>query len=133
MDDIVICTTTVEEHTAVLRQVLQRLQNVGRTLNANKCQFCKSEIEFLGHVWSAKGISSSPEKLRALRTMSLPKDKQSLRSFLALAAYLGQGYMGHYSSRIKPLWDTCMLTENCFSWDESRLKSFVYCAGSFVL
>ena len=38
--------------------------------------------------------------------------------------------VGHYSSRIKPLW--VMLTENCFSWDESRLKSFVYSAESFV-
>ena len=87
----------------MLRQVLQNLQNVVLTLN--KGQFYKSEIELLGHVWSAKGISNSPEKLQALRTMSLPKDKQSLHFFLGLAAYLGQGYIGHYSSRIKPLWD----------------------------
>ena len=73
VDDIVICTT-VEEHTVVLRQVLQHLQNAGLTLNADKLQFYKNEIEFLGHVSSAKGISNSPEKLQTLRTTSLPKD-----------------------------------------------------------
>ena len=122
LDDIVICTRNIREHTVVLKQVLQRLRDAGLTLNAEKCQFYRSEIEFLGRIWSAKGISNSPEKLEALSAMSPPRDKQSLRSFLGLAAYLGQGYVGHYSSLVKPMWD--MLSENMFAWNESRLKAF---------
>ena len=122
VDDIVICTASVEEHNTVLQQVLQRLRNAGLTLNPEKCQFYRSEIEFMGHIWSANGISNSHEKLAALRTMTPPRDKQSLRSFLGLATYLGQGYVGHFSSLAKALWD--MLAEKELLWDAARLKSF---------
>ena len=45
MDDILVHGTTREEHDERLRLVLQRLSNLGMTLNSEKCA-----VEFLGHV-----------------------------------------------------------------------------------
>ena len=50
LDDILVWGTTWTEHIQRLRQVLQRLQEVGMLLNPEKCTFGVCRIEFLGHV-----------------------------------------------------------------------------------
>ena len=39
VDDIVICSRTVEEHYDLLTSVLQRLRDTGLQLNPKKCEF----------------------------------------------------------------------------------------------
>ena len=119
VDDIVICSRTVEEHYDLLTSVLQRLRDAGLRLNPEKCEFFRKEIEFMGH---AKGLQNSPSKLAAIKQMSPPSDKISLRSFLGLAAYLGQRYIAHYSTFVKPLWD--MLQEERFEWSDENTQTF---------
>jgi len=50
MDDILIHAATREQHDEHLNTVLQRLQMLGLTLNAEKCQFAQTSVKFLGHV-----------------------------------------------------------------------------------
>ncbi len=123
VDDIVIATETIEEHTTALRNVLQRLRQAGLKLNEGKCSFFASEIKFMGHIWDAEGVRSCPEKIRALQQMPPPVDRQSLRSFLGLAGYVGQRHVPHYGSLVKPLWE--MLQKNMhFEWTENRLRTY---------
>jgi hypothetical protein len=56
-DGIIVHAADRTEHDKRLRQTLQRLQDAGLTLNADKCLFRKNEIEFLGHKLSANGIT----------------------------------------------------------------------------
>ena len=122
VDDIVICTKLVDAHTPLLTTVLQRLRKAGLRLNSEKCEFYRTEIEFMGHVWSVKGIQNSPSKLDAIRHMTPPVDKLGLRSFLGLAAYSGQHYIAHYSSLVKPLRN--MLQEGQFQWSRVNEQAF---------
>lgn len=122
VDDIVVCTDTVEKHKEVLCTVLQRLRNAGLKLNPDKCSFFKNEIDFMGHTWTAEGVQNSPDKIKALKQMTPPSDKQSLRSFLGLASYVGQSSIAHFSSQIEPLW--AMLKDKDFQWSETNLKHF---------
>ena len=50
MDDILIFGKTKQEHDVRLQAVLKRLSSAGVTLNSKKCEFCKNNITFLGHV-----------------------------------------------------------------------------------
>ena len=50
LDDILVWGTTWTEHIRRLRQVLQRLQEVGILLNPEKCTFGVHCVEFLGYV-----------------------------------------------------------------------------------
>ena len=50
MDDILILGKTRVEHNAHLRDVLNRLQDAGMTLNKEKCQFAQTSLTFLGHI-----------------------------------------------------------------------------------
>ena len=56
MDDILIHGKTREEHDVHLRDVLNRLQDAGMTLNKEKCQFALTSLKFLGHIIDSDGI-----------------------------------------------------------------------------
>lgn len=122
IDDVVIATSTLEEHEKILKQVLQRLDAAGLALNRDKCHFAKQSVQFLGHVWSADGVRPSPNKIRALRDMPTPDSTPSLHSFLGLAAYLGQRTVPHYSTLCQPLWT--MIKEKSMQWTPERLEAF---------
>lgn len=46
LDDIIICTPSLELHVEMLREVLRRLARAKLTLNREKCNFCKSELRY---------------------------------------------------------------------------------------
>jgi hypothetical protein len=41
LDDIIICSNSVEEHEKTLKKVLNRLEKAGLSLNITKCKFFK--------------------------------------------------------------------------------------------
>ena len=75
--------------------VLLCLKESGLRLNANKCHFAKSHVEFLGHSWSAAGVTPDAGKLDAISQASR---RVQLRSFLGLASYLGSHAVPHFST-----------------------------------
>jgi hypothetical protein len=44
-------------------------------------------VRYLGHIVSASGVTTDPEKLEAVKSWPRPNDKQQLRSFLGLCTY----------------------------------------------
>ena len=87
IDDIVVFGKTLQDHNDNLVKVLDRLREAGLSLKPKKCRFARQEIEFLGHVVSAKGIATDPRKLEAVIDFPTPVDVKTLRSFLGLASY----------------------------------------------
>ncbi len=67
MDDILIYAKTREEHDVILEQVLELLKSEKWYAKLSKCNFVLEEIEFLGHVVSAKGIATDLAKCNAIR------------------------------------------------------------------
>ena len=82
IDDIIIASSSPEEHLKQIELVLDRCIQKGITLNRSKCNFMKSTIKILGYYISKKGITQDPEKLAAIRDYGIPKNKKQLRSFL---------------------------------------------------
>ncbi|KAH0814473.1 hypothetical protein GEV33_008319 [Tenebrio molitor] len=62
LDDIVISTPDFETHVHVLDEVFRRLLKAGLTLKEAKCEFCKSELKFLGYVVNRQGLKVDPLK-----------------------------------------------------------------------
>ena len=56
MDDVLVYGENHEEHDERLTGVLQRLSDLGMTLNADKCVFAQTSVKFLGHVVDNQGI-----------------------------------------------------------------------------
>jgi hypothetical protein len=66
VDDLRIHSSTFTERRHHIELALDKLTRAGFTVNAAKCQFCKPEIKFLGHVISDEGVKADHEKLEAI-------------------------------------------------------------------
>ena len=73
MDDILVYTSTIEEHRELVRRVLQILKENKLFLKPKKCEFEKEQVDYLGVVVSAKGVSVDPKKVEAIKPWLKPK------------------------------------------------------------
>ena len=87
LDDIIIFSRTPEEHLKYIEIIFQKLKVAGLKLKESKGDFFKSEIHYLGHLISDKGIQPLPEKLDTIRNMPLPQTPKKIKQFLGLTGY----------------------------------------------
>jgi len=73
LDDIIIFSTSLEEHILSLKKVFQKLRDANLKLHLDKCEFLKKETEFLGHIVTTTGIKPNPKKLSAIINFPIPK------------------------------------------------------------
>ncbi|XP_046845080.1 uncharacterized protein LOC124438929 [Xenia sp. Carnegie-2017] len=76
-----------ENHDANLNAVLQRIKDRGLTLKKEKCQFKKRNLIFQGYVFSENGIVPDPNKVRAIKECTNPKDVGEVRSLLGMTNF----------------------------------------------
>ena len=86
LDDIIIFSKN-EEHLEHLRIIFQRLKEAGLKLKRSKCDFMKTQIQYLGHLISSNGIQPLPEKSGSIKNMSAPKSAKEFKQFLGLTGY----------------------------------------------
>ena len=90
LDDVLVTGKTATDHLVNLRTVLSRFQKAGMRLKRQKCRFMLSEIEYLGHKISSRGLQPSEEKVKAMKGAPRPTNLSQLKSFLGLANYYGR-------------------------------------------
>ena len=88
LDDIVIWSDSVEQHTEHIRLVLNALQKVKLYCNPKKCHFYLLEMDFLGHHISACGIEANTSKVDKILNWPVPRNTTDIRSFLGLVRYI---------------------------------------------
>ena len=86
-DDIIVHGQITEEHDKRLEKAMERIQSRGLTLNKEKCKFHMSELEFMGHLLSARGIGPSQAKVEAVTEARQPESAAEVRSFLGLVNF----------------------------------------------
>jgi hypothetical protein len=87
LDDVVVFSSSFQNHLERLELVLHRLQQNGLKLKLRKCHFFQPEVKNLGHVISASGVATDPEKISAVKEWKTPSTVVELRSFLGFASY----------------------------------------------
>ena len=86
-DDIIVHGKTAEQQDTRLEKALGRIQEKGLTLNREKCKFDRSEIEFMGHLLSARGIGPTQAKVEAVTEARKPESVAEVGSFLGLVNF----------------------------------------------
>ena len=102
LDDIVLFSTTPEEHLGRLTQVLERLKQANLKLKPSKCRLMQKQVEFLGHVISGDGIATDPEKTRLVEEWPEPTNIKQLRGYLGLTGYYRR-FVRDYAKIAAPL------------------------------
>ena len=101
-DDIILFSRNLDEHLHRLEMLLQRLREVNLKLKPSKCVLLQKEVNFLGHVVSAKGVSTDPDKIKLIVEWPTPTNLKQLRGFLGLSGYYRKFVRG-YSEINRPL------------------------------
>jgi len=65
LDDIVIITSIFEERLEWLNRVLNKIIAAGLTINPEKCEFCRSQIRYLGFIVQRGGLTVDLEKVKS--------------------------------------------------------------------
>ena len=88
IDDVVIWSNNLEEHHEHVDLIMQALQHSHLYLNAKKCQFFVTELDFLGHHISARGIKPQSSKCDKIMRWPKPRSATDVQSFLGLVRYI---------------------------------------------
>ena len=66
LDDILVYSTSMEEHIQHLRAVLTSLRSHQLCAKQSKCSFATDYMEYLGHIIDGHGVSPDPAKVAAV-------------------------------------------------------------------
>lgn len=91
-------------------------------MNWDKCEFGVTELEFLGHHISAKGISPSQTKIEAVLLFREPTTEAEVRSFLGLANYMNK-HIPNLATLAEPL-RTLTQKNVKFEWGSAQKNAF---------
>jgi hypothetical protein len=105
IDDIIIWSNSVEEHTKHIHQVLSALQNASLYCNPKKCEFYQLEVNFLGHRISQRGIEAQSSKVDKILQWPIPTSAMEVHSFLGLVRYISTYLpkLAEYTAVLTPL------------------------------
>ncbi|XP_039213407.1 uncharacterized protein LOC120314410 [Crotalus tigris] len=90
LDDILIYTTTMEEHVALVRKGLEKLLEAKLYVKLSKCEFHRTRLDYLGYRISVAGVEMDPLKVKAVLDWQAPTTRRQLQSFLGFANFYRQ-------------------------------------------
>ncbi|RXW15696.1 hypothetical protein EST38_g10158 [Candolleomyces aberdarensis] len=102
LDDILIFSSTQEEHDEQVKLVLDCLKDVHLFANPKKCKFDKSKVEYLGYLIGTDGIKMNPKKLATISKWPVPCSSHDVQVFLGFCNFY-QRFVDHYADIALPL------------------------------
>ncbi|KAI3356920.1 hypothetical protein L3Q82_003348 [Scortum barcoo] len=130
LDDILIFSRSLPEHTQHVRQVLQRLLENQLFVKAEKCEFHVSKVSFLGFIIAPGQLHPDPSKIKAVENWPTPSTRKKLQQFLGFANFYRR-FIRNYSKVAAPL--TCLTsTTKPFLWTPEAERAFTLLKSLFT-
>jgi len=102
IDDVLVASSTPEEHLQHLQMVLECFKQYGIVIRPSKCVLGASSLQFLGHQVNSEGIQPLEEKVTAILDFPLPLARKKLREFLGLVNFYHQ-FVKNCATIVQPL------------------------------
>ncbi|OJT03284.1 Transposon Tf2-1 polyprotein, partial [Trametes pubescens] len=88
LDDIIIWSKSLDEHRHNVELVLQALRDAHLYCSDKKTHLFLTEVDFLGHHISARGVEADPKKIEKILNWPRPRSVADVRAFLGLVRYV---------------------------------------------
>jgi len=122
IDDILIYSTTWQEHLKLVDKVLKRLTQHNLQAKVGKCHFGAQQIKYLGSVISYRSRKPDPEKVRAIKELQPPKSKDDIRSILGLVGFYRE-FIPNMAAVVEPI-QKLMSKDVSFEWGQEQQAAF---------
>ena len=130
LDDIMIFSSTLEEHLEHLNIIFSKLRQHKLKLKLKKCSFLKLETNYLGFVIGEEGIKPDEKKIEVIRSLPVPTCVREVRSFIGMCSYYRR-FIPNFSQIAEPI---IYLTRKYahFKWSDTHQKSFEFLKDSLT-
>lgn len=125
LDDIIVFSTSLQEHILNLEKVFKRLRESNFKIQMDKSEFLKLETEFLGHVICKDGVKPNPNKINAIENYPIPKTPTEIKRFLGLLGYYRK-FIPNFANLTKPL-TQCLKKGSKITIDQNYTNCFNHC------
>lgn len=122
LDDILLISTNLQDHKALLRAVFDRLRENNCRLKAEKCAIAVPEVKYLGFRLSKEGRSVDPENIKAIVQMSAPTDVSGVRSFLGMVRFYDR-FLPNLAAVAAPL-NSLLRADTPWVWGPTEIAAF---------
>ena len=133
IDDVLIASTSPEEHYHHLTLLFDRLKDYGVIINPVKCVLGVQSLEFLGHKVDTDGISPLPDKVQAIQDLPPPNSLRKIREFLGLVNFYRR-FLPHAADILQPLTDLLAgkVKNKCIQLTARELQAFEEAKSSLI-
>ena len=87
MDDLLVHSSTFEEHLQHLEEVFEVAKKYGLVFNRAKLKVAQRSVRYIGYIFGVDGIRADPSKLEAVHSLPAPKTVKQIRQFLGFAGF----------------------------------------------
>ena len=123
LDDILIASSSPEEHMKDLERVFKILDDAGLTINRAKCVLAKPSLDFLGYRVTSTGITPLPERVEAISKVPPPTTVKELQAFLGMVNYYRR-FIEHAATHLYHLFDCLKGRPKKLAWTSNCQQSF---------
>ena len=130
LDDIMVFSSTLEEHLEHLSIIFGKLRQHNFKLKLKKCSFLQLETNYLGFVISEEGIKSDEQKIEAIKSLPVQTCVREVRSFIGMSSYYRR-FIPNFSQIAEPI---IALTRKYahFKWSDTHQRTFEYLKDSLT-
>jgi len=115
LNDILVYSDNMEDHTQHVREVLRRLRQHKLYAKPEKCEFHSDSVEYLGYFLSPNGLTMLQDKVKTICDWPETHKVKDIHSFLGFANFYHR-FIFNYSDIVVPL---TRLTRKDAPWDFS--------------
>ena len=120
-DDILVFSSSEEEHNKHLTQVFEELRKHKLFVNAKISEFFLTEIHYLGHIVSHNQVRMDPDKIKAIVEWQTPSNDHEVQSFLGLCSYYRR-FVRNFDAIAGPL-HALTKKKVSFAWDTPQKEA----------
>ena len=103
LDDVIIYSSTFDQHLTHLDDILDRLNDANFRLNVEKCHIAKTSIDYLGHHIEHSNIRPNADNIRSLLETPQPTTAKEAFRFVKATEYYRK-FIPRFSTIAQPLY-----------------------------
>ena len=122
IDDIIVIGCSINQHLVNLTKIFDRMRKYNLKLNLEKCKFFNTEVNYLGHKITDKGILPDISKYETIKNYPIPKNADDVRRFVAFCNYYRK-FVPNFATIAHPL-NQLLKKKQQFVWAIECQNSF---------